>query len=94
MYPGSDGVPEAPKAGPLDWLVDKVRGTTKGVRIQGVDGLMLGGGRGSSGDFDSESGGRSRAPAAAGAKTGAAGSGGDFEDFPGALEETDDDLPF
>ena len=41
LYPGSDGVPEAPKAGPLDWLVDKVRGTTKGVRIQGVDGLMV-----------------------------------------------------
>jgi single-strand DNA-binding protein len=58
---------------------------------------MLGGGRGSSGDFDGESGGRSRAPATAGAKTGAAGSGSggtDFEDFPGALEETDDDLPF
>ena len=56
--------------------------------------IMLGGGRGSSGDFDSESSGRSRAPAAAGAKAGAANSGGDFEDFPGALEETDDDLPF
>ena len=57
--------------------------------------LMLGGSRGASGDFDSESGGRSRAPATAGAKT-AAGTttGTDFEDFPGALEQTDDDLPF
>ena len=57
--------------------------------------LMLGGGRGASGDFDSESGGRSRAPATAGAKTAAgATTGTDFEDFPGALEQTDDDLPF
>ena len=57
--------------------------------------LMLGGSRGASGDFDSETGGRSRAPATAGAKT-AAGTttGTDFEDFPGALEQTDDDLPF
>ena len=41
LYPESDGEGEAPKTGPLDWLVDKVRGTTKGVRIQGVDGLMV-----------------------------------------------------
>jgi len=41
LYPETDGVAEAPKSGPLDWLVDKVRGTTKGVRIQGVDGMMV-----------------------------------------------------
>src|SRR6476469_4612246 len=41
LYPDSDGVADAPKPGPLDWLVDKVRGTTKGVRIQGVDGMMV-----------------------------------------------------
>ncbi|HJQ11563.1 MAG TPA: bifunctional (p)ppGpp synthetase/guanosine-3',5'-bis(diphosphate) 3'-pyrophosphohydrolase [Gemmatimonadaceae bacterium] len=41
LYPETDGAPEAPKPGPLDWLVDKVRGTTKGVRIQGVDGMMV-----------------------------------------------------
>ena len=41
LYPETDGVAEAPKPGPLDWLVDKVRGTTKGVRIQGVDGMMV-----------------------------------------------------
>ena len=41
LYPETDGAPEAPKSGPLDWLVDKVRGTTKGVRIQGVDGMMV-----------------------------------------------------
>ncbi|MFL5594334.1 MAG: single-stranded DNA-binding protein, partial [Gemmatimonadaceae bacterium] len=57
--------------------------------------LMLGGGRAASGDFDAEGAGRSRAPATAGAKAGATATGGaDFEDFPGALEETDDDLPF
>ena len=41
LYPETDGAAEAPKPGPLDWLVDKVRGTTKGVRIQGVDGMMV-----------------------------------------------------
>jgi GTP pyrophosphokinase len=42
LYPEADGAAaEAPKPGPLDWLVDKVRGTTKGVRIQGVDGMMV-----------------------------------------------------
>src|SRR5689334_18324264 len=41
LYPEADGAPEPPKPGPLDWLVDKVRGTTKGVRIQGVDGMMV-----------------------------------------------------
>src|ERR671927_1067847 len=41
LYPEADGAVEAPKPGPLDWLVDKVRGTTKGVRIQGVDGMMV-----------------------------------------------------
>ncbi|OLD47497.1 MAG: hypothetical protein AUI63_04015, partial [Gemmatimonadetes bacterium 13_1_40CM_2_60_3] len=41
LYPESDGTPEAPKPGPLDWLVDRVRGAPKGVRIQGVDGMMV-----------------------------------------------------
>ena len=41
LYPETDGVGEVQKSGPLDWLVDKVRGPTKGVRIQGVDGLMV-----------------------------------------------------
>jgi len=56
--------------------------------------IMLGSGRGSSaGSGDSAS----RAPAAAKATAGAAagsGSGDDFEEFPGALEDEDDDLPF
>ena len=74
---------------------DKENQTRYSTEINVRELIMLGGGRGSSGDFDSEGSGRSRAPAAAGAKaaTGNA-SGTDFEDFPGALEETDDDLPF
>jgi single-strand DNA-binding protein len=58
--------------------------------------IMLGGARGG-GDFDGESGGGSRARANAGApapKAKAAAGGEDFEDFPGALEDEDDDLPF
>ena len=57
--------------------------------------IMLGGARGGAGaDIDGEgSGSRSRAPAAQKAKTTGAG-GDDFEDFPGALEDEDDDLPF
>ncbi|HTK47466.1 MAG TPA: single-stranded DNA-binding protein [Gemmatimonadaceae bacterium] len=53
--------------------------------------IMLGGGRGG-GDSDSESNGaRTRAAAPAKAKTAG---GEDFEDFPGALSDEDDDLPF
>ncbi|MBA3343509.1 MAG: bifunctional (p)ppGpp synthetase/guanosine-3',5'-bis(diphosphate) 3'-pyrophosphohydrolase [Gemmatimonadaceae bacterium] len=40
LYP-QDEPPPPVKTGPLDWLVDKVRGSPKGVRIQGVDGLMV-----------------------------------------------------
>ncbi|MBE3075368.1 MAG: single-stranded DNA-binding protein [Actinobacteria bacterium] len=76
---------------------DKENQTRYSTEINVREMMMLGGGRGGS-DFEGESGsGRSRAPAAAaaGAKAGAANSGGaDFEDFPGALEEADDDLPF
>ena len=77
---------------------DKENQTRYSTEINVRELLMLGGGKGSSGDFDSEGSGRSRAPATAGAKAGAAGAAGaggaDFEDFPGALEEGDDDLPF
>jgi GTP pyrophosphokinase len=41
LYPDAEASPDAPKPGPLDWLVDRVRGTPKGVRIQGVDGMMV-----------------------------------------------------
>ena len=55
--------------------------------------IMLGGARGSGGgDYEAESNGasRSRAGATAKAKAGS----DDFEDFPGALADEDDDLPF
>lgn len=57
--------------------------------------------RSSSGDAESDNGGRrsfgerARATAAASSESqGSKGSGDDFEDFPGALEDEDDDLPF
>jgi single-strand DNA-binding protein len=70
--------------------------------------IMLGSRGGGGGDGGADNGGRSRSAsperarasaAGAGAGAGAAGSateGGseDFEDFPGALEDEDDDLPF
>lgn len=52
--------------------------------------IMLGSPRGDAGDAK-------RAPAGAKAKAGAAAGGGaseDFEEFPGALQDEDDDLPF
>src|SRR5690349_22479273 len=58
--------------------------------------IMLGGARGGAGG-DSDSGGGNRARANAGApaqKAKTAAGGDDFEDFPGALEDGDDDLPF
>lgn len=61
--------------------------------------IMLGSPRGATtGDSEGDARG-SRAPAPAKAKAGAtagagAGAGEDFEEFPGALEDEDDDLPF
>jgi single-strand DNA-binding protein len=60
--------------------------------------IMLGGGRGGSGggmDSDApraKSAGKAKAGAAAGGAAGAAGQ--EFEEFPGALQDDDDDLPF
>jgi single-strand DNA-binding protein len=74
---------------------DKENQTRYSTEINVRELVMLGGGKGGGGDFDGESASRNRAPAAAGAKTsGGSGGGADFEDFPGALQETDDDLPF
>jgi len=55
--------------------------------------IMLGSGRGGG---EGAEGARSRANAGSKAKAGAAagGAGDDFEEFPGALEDEDDDLPF
>jgi single-strand DNA-binding protein len=52
--------------------------------------IMLGGGRG--GDFDASGNGSARSAAPAKAKVG--GASDEFEDFPGALADEDDDLPF
>jgi single-strand DNA-binding protein len=59
--------------------------------------LIMLSGKSGGGDFDGEGGAASRPKAAAPerAKAGAAKTGGaEFEDFPGALEDEDDDLPF
>ena len=78
---------------------DKENQTRYSTEINVRELIMLGGGSGggaraAGSDFDAESnGGRSRAAAPAKAKAGGAG-GDDFEDFPGALADEDDDLPF
>jgi single-strand DNA-binding protein len=55
--------------------------------------MLLGAGRGGS-DFDSDGdGSRSRAPARSGGRA-ASGTENTFDDFPAALEDQDDDLPF
>jgi GTP pyrophosphokinase len=43
LYPGAEETPEQPAkaASAFERLVDRMRGTTRGVRIQGVDGLMI-----------------------------------------------------
>src|SRR5256886_16397394 len=74
---------------------DKENQTRYSTEINVRELLMLGGGRASSGGgFDSEGSGRSRAPGAAGAQTGAGGGtgGNDVEGFPGALEKTAGEL--
>jgi single-strand DNA-binding protein len=72
---------------------DKENQTRYSTEVNVRELLMLGGGRGA-GEFDGEGSARNRAPAAAGAKAATGTGGADFEDFPGALEQTDDDLPF
>ena len=73
---------------------DKENQTRYSTEINVREMIMLGGGKGGGGgDYDGESAPR-RAPAPASkAKTPAAG-GEDFEDFPGTLNDGDDDLPF
>jgi single-strand DNA-binding protein len=72
---------------------DKENQTRYSTEINVRELIMLGGARGGSGgEYDAESNGASRARAGATAKA-KAGSD-DFEDFPGALADEDDDLPF
>jgi single-strand DNA-binding protein len=71
---------------------DKDGQTRYTTDIRVLELVMLGGG--GRGDSDGESR-PARTGAAAKAKAGAAGAAGDeFEDFPGALADEDDDLPF
>ncbi|HET9011904.1 MAG TPA: single-stranded DNA-binding protein [Gemmatimonadaceae bacterium] len=77
---------------------DKENQTRYSTEINVRELIMLGGGSGgggraAGGDFDAEANGaRARSAAPAKAKSGAGGE--DFEDFPGALADEDDDLPF
>ncbi|CAG1770446.1 Single-stranded DNA-binding protein [uncultured bacterium] len=78
------------------WL-DREGQTRYTTEIKVREMIMLGGSRGGAGG-DENGGGRSRSAAPERARSSAAAtgeaSGGDFEDFPGALEDEDDDLPF
>jgi len=78
---------------------DKENQTRYSTEINVRELIMLGGGaggggRGASGDFDAEANGGARARSAAPAKAKSGAGGDDFEDFPGALADEDDDLPF
>jgi single-strand DNA-binding protein len=74
---------------------DKENQTRYSTEINVRELLMLGGAGGgrSGGEFDAEAGANGRTRSAAPAKAKTAG-GDDFEDFPGALADEDDDLPF
>jgi single-strand DNA-binding protein len=68
----------------------QTRYTTE-IRVREL--MLLGGGKGGS-DFDADSdGSRSRAPARSGGRPNS-GSENSFDDFPAALADQDDDLPF
>ncbi|MEO7712924.1 MAG: single-stranded DNA-binding protein [Gemmatimonadaceae bacterium] len=78
---------------------DKENQTRYSTEINVRELIMLGGGSGGGSrsggaDVDSEAGGGTRARSAAPAKAKAGAGGDDFEDFPGALADEDDDLPF
>ena len=72
---------------------DKDNQTRYSTEINVREMIMLGGGKGGGGDYDSDSAPRRASSPAPKAKAPAAG-GEDFEDFPGALNDGDDDLPF
>jgi single-strand DNA-binding protein len=74
---------------------DKENQTRYSTEINVRELIMLGGARGGGGETFEEGGGASRERAPAGERArSVAGASGDFEDFPGALEDEDDDLPF
>jgi single-strand DNA-binding protein len=71
---------------------DKENQTRYSTEINVRELIMLGGGKGG-GDFEAGEPSARRAPAAA-AKGKSPAGGEDFEDFPNALADEDDDLPF
>jgi single-strand DNA-binding protein len=73
---------------------DKEGQTRYSTEVNVRDMVMLGSPRGA--DFETETAARTRAPVAARAAAPAAATGAndDFEEFPAALQDTDDDLPF
>ena len=74
---------------------DKENQTRYSTEINVRELIMLGSrAGGGGGDFDGQSSAPARSRSPEKAKTGGAAAGGDFEDFPGALEDEDDDLPF
>ncbi|MCY7378282.1 MAG: single-stranded DNA-binding protein [Gemmatimonadaceae bacterium] len=78
---------------------DKENQTRYSTEINVRELIMLGGGSGGGSrsggaDGDAEAAGGTRARSAAPAKAKAGAGGDDFEDFPGALADEDDDLPF
>jgi len=73
---------------------DKDGQTRYSTEINVREWIMLGGGKGGGGEFDAAEGGGARRPAAAAQKAKAGGASEDFEDFPNALSDEDDDLPF
>ena len=73
---------------------DKENQTRYTTEINVRELMMLGGG-GRGGDFDADSSGsRSRAPARSSSGGGGRANENTFDDFPSALEDQDDDLPF
>ena len=72
---------------------DKEGQTRYTTEINVTEIILLGGGRGGEGGGDGAPRERAAKPAKAAAAGGKA-AGEDFEDFPGALQEEDDDLPF
>jgi single-strand DNA-binding protein len=78
---------------------DKENQTRYSTEINVRELIMLGGGAGGGGhrsgsEVESDAASGSRRAAAAPAKAKAGAGGDDFEDFPGALADEDDDLPF
>ncbi len=72
---------------------DKEGQTRYSTEINVRELIMLSPRGGAGGDFESDAGAR-RAPATAKSKAAAGGGADDFEDFPNALNDADDDLPF